>query len=123
MNHEIVALNGHLLDAKVTIDKLSEDNVSAVCIWLLEGMWQACSGVFPGGALAGRAFLIQRNSSLALSKGRVRAVRTWGGAQGHWERTVSLMEGLKMGFRRPSIPPTQDLQLHGRVDIQRGPMR
>ncbi|XP_036061764.1 brain-enriched guanylate kinase-associated protein isoform X4 [Onychomys torridus] len=26
MNHEIVALNSHLLDAKVTIDKLSEDN-------------------------------------------------------------------------------------------------
>ncbi|XP_036061763.1 brain-enriched guanylate kinase-associated protein isoform X3 [Onychomys torridus] len=27
MNHEIVALNSHLLDAKVTIDKLSEDNL------------------------------------------------------------------------------------------------
>lgn len=29
MSHEIVALNSHLLEAKVTIDKLSEDNVSA----------------------------------------------------------------------------------------------
>lgn len=40
MNHEIVALNSHLLEAKVTIDKLSEDNVSAsaVCIWPL-GEW------------------------------------------------------------------------------------
>lgn len=32
MSHEIVALNSHLLEAKVTIDKLSEDNVSAVGI-------------------------------------------------------------------------------------------
>lgn len=48
MNHEIVALNSHLLDAKVTIDKLSEDNVSAMCIWLLEGMWQECSGAGEG---------------------------------------------------------------------------
>ena len=38
MNHEIVALNSHLLEAKVTIDKLSEDNVSAMCIWPL-GEW------------------------------------------------------------------------------------
>lgn len=29
LSHEIVALNSHLLEAKVTIDKLSEDNVSA----------------------------------------------------------------------------------------------
>lgn len=28
LSHEIVALNSHLLEAKVTIDKLSEDNVS-----------------------------------------------------------------------------------------------
>lgn len=37
MNHEIVALNSHLLEAKVTIDKLSEDNVSAIFVWPLEG--------------------------------------------------------------------------------------
>jgi hypothetical protein len=37
MSHEIVALNSHLLEAKVTIDKLSEDNVSAVGILCLEG--------------------------------------------------------------------------------------
>jgi predicted nucleic acid-binding Zn-ribbon protein len=40
LSHEIVALNSHLLEAKVTIDKLSEDNVSALCIWATEG----CSG-------------------------------------------------------------------------------
>lgn len=28
MSHEIIALNNHLIEAKVTIDKLSEDNVS-----------------------------------------------------------------------------------------------
>lgn len=41
MSHEIVALNSHLLEAKVTIDKLSEDNVSALCIWPL-GEWGRC---------------------------------------------------------------------------------
>lgn len=41
MSHEIVALNSHLLDAKVTIDKLSEDNVSAGDIWGLKG-WSRC---------------------------------------------------------------------------------
>lgn len=28
LSHEIIALNNHLIEAKVTIDKLSEDNVS-----------------------------------------------------------------------------------------------
>lgn len=28
LSHEIMALNNHLIEAKVTIDKLSEDNVS-----------------------------------------------------------------------------------------------
>lgn len=41
MSHEIVALNSHLLEAKVTIDKLSEDNVSAGDIWGLKG-WGRC---------------------------------------------------------------------------------
>lgn len=49
MSHEIVALNSHLLEAKVTIDKLSEDNVSAVGIWRLEGCgWQVFSGASQG---------------------------------------------------------------------------
>lgn len=33
LSHEIVALNSHLLEAKVTIDKLSEDNVSVGLFW------------------------------------------------------------------------------------------
>lgn len=80
MSHEIVALNSHLLEAKVTIDKLSEDNVSAV------DMWQMLSGGFPGEAVAGRAFLILRDCSLAPEKGVGRAVRTWSSVQGNWER-------------------------------------
>lgn len=41
LSHEIVALNSHLLEAKVTIDKLSEDNVSAAHTWPVEGCWWA----------------------------------------------------------------------------------
>lgn len=84
MSHEIVALNSHLLEAKVTIDKLSEDNVSAGDIW---GMGQVFSGSFPGEAMAGRAFLIPRDSSLAPEEGGDWAVRTWSSVQDNWERT------------------------------------
>lgn len=48
MSHEIVALNSHLLEAKVTIDKLSEDNVSAVYIWPLHGPGRCFLGASQG---------------------------------------------------------------------------
>lgn len=87
MSHEIVALNSHLLEAKVTIDKLSEDNVSAGGHLGPEGMGQVFSGSFPGEAMAGRAFLIPRHSSLAPEEGGDWAVRTWSSVQENWERT------------------------------------
>lgn len=50
MSHEIVALNSHLLEAKVTIDKLSEDNVSTMCLWPLEECGRCFLGL-PRGSL------------------------------------------------------------------------
>lgn len=67
LSHEIVALNSHLLEAKVTIDKLSEDNVSVAPVtrglpgfggwpgeggrtgpphrrYAAEGIWEDCAG-------------------------------------------------------------------------------
>lgn len=70
------------------------------------------SGDFPGEAKAGRAFLMPRDSSLALDKGVGRAVRAWGSVQGD-RKDRPLMGGPETEFRRPlshtRSQTTQDL--------------